>query len=527
MLDRVATLWPEIILFVTVMVLMLTGTSGDKDIRRAGLWIAGVGLLLAFIFAVRMPEPETLMPGLAGFMRPAACVVGFLLLMGLGNIDSRLESEVDGGRRFDPLDTTQGEQLCFFLLSLIGLMLCTTASDLIWLFLALEMTSLPTYIMVARSRSKKASQEAAVKYFFLGAAAAAIFLYGFAMLYGATGSLHLLDIRAALEAQAAAGGIGSLAILGLTLAIIGVSFKIAAVPMHFYTADVYEGAAAPVTAFLAFVPKAAGFVVLMLLLGTALHLGEGGQAWPEAIRVLLWVLAALTMTIGNALAMWQNRIKRILAYSSIAHSGYMLVGLVAAMETAGSASASPATNGFAAVLFYIVVYGITNLGAFLVLACLERRGEEIETVDDLEGLWSRHAGHATILALCTLSLMGLPPLVGFFAKLFLFTSAIRAGEYVLVIIAGLNSAAAAWYYLRLAGVGWVRRPGSSAGEIERTPVVARRFAAGVSAATTILLLALTARLITAGDQAVQLRPSDAPPHHAALSTPAADDRPQR
>jgi len=515
MLDRVATLWPEIILFVTVMLLMLTGTSGDKDIRRAGSWIAGLGLLFAFIFAVRMPEPETLMPGLAGFMRPAACALGFLLLLGLGNVDARLESEVDGGRRFDPLDATQGEQLCFFLLSLIGLMLCTTASDLIWLFLALEMTSLPTYVMVARSRSKTAAQESAVKYFFLGAAAAAIFLYGFAMLYGATGSLHLLDIRAAFEVQAAAGGIGPLAILGLALAVIGVSFKIAAVPMHFYTADVYEGAAAPVTAFLAFVPKAAGFVVLMLLLGTALHLGEGGQPWPEAIRVLLWVLAALTMTIGNALAMWQNRVKRILAYSSIAHSGYMLVGLVAAMEADGSAGASPATNGFAAVLFYIVVYGITNLGAFLVLACLERRGEEIETFDDIEGLWSRHSGHATILALCTLSLMGLPPLVGFFAKLFLFTSAIRAGEYVLVIVAGLNSAAAAWYYLRLAGVGWVKRPGWEGSEVERTPASARRFAAGVSAAMTILLLALTARLLSAGDQAVQLRPSEAAPHHAA------------
>lgn len=516
MLDRVAILWPEITLLITVMLLMLTGTSKDKDLRRAGSWIAAMGLFIAFVLAVRMPEPDTLLPGLAGFVRPAACVVGLLLLLGLGSVDTRYEIEIDGGRRFDPLDATQGEFLCFFLLSLAGLMLCTTASDLIWLFLALEMTSLPTYIMVASGRSRIAAQEAAVKYFFLGAAAAAIFLYGFAMLYGATGSLHLIDIRAALEAQAASGGVSALAILGLTLAIIGISFKIAAVPMHFYTADVYEGAATPVTAFLAFVPKAAGFVVLMLLLSTALHLGEGGQAWPEALRVLLWVLAALTMTVGNALAMWQNRIKRVLAYSSIAHSGYMLVGMVAAMEASGSAADSPTTNGFAAVLFYLVVYGLTNLGAFLVLACLQRRGEELETFDDLEGLWDRHGGYATIMALCALSLMGLPPLIGFFAKLFLFTSAIRAGEYTLVIIAGLNSAAAAWYYLRLAGVGWVKRPGTAASEVERSPSGGRRFAAGLSAIAAVALVLMTARLITAGNDAVRLRTSDVVDHHATL-----------
>ncbi|MCC6909136.1 MAG: NADH-quinone oxidoreductase subunit N [Phycisphaerales bacterium] len=520
MLDRVATLWPEITLLITVLLLMITGTSGDKDFRRVGSWIAGLGLFIAFVLAARMSEPDTLLPRLAGFMRPAACVVGVLLLLGLGNVDARFEKDIDAGRRFDPLEATHGEFLCFFLLSLAGLMLCTTASDLIWLFLALEMTSLPTYIMVATGRSKVAAREAAVKYFFLGAAAAAVFLYGFAMLYGATGSLHLIDIRAALEAQAAAGGISPLAILGLTLSIIGISFKIAAVPMHFYTADVYEGAATPVTAFLAFVPKAAGFVTLMLLLSTALHLGEGGQPWPEAIRVLLWVLAALTMTIGNALAMWQNRIKRVLAYSSIAHSGYMLVGLVAAMETAGSAADSPTTNGFAAVLFYLVAYGLTNLGAFYVLACLQRRGEELETFDDLEGLWDRHGGYATIMALCALSLMGLPPLIGFFAKLFLFTSAIRAGEYTLVVIAGLNSAAAAWYYLRLAGVGWVHRPGSAAAEVERTPAPGRRFAAGLSAVAAVALVILTARLITAGDAAVQLRSPAAAVDHAAAPAAA-------
>ena len=516
MLDRVATLWPEITMLIAVMLLMLSGTSKDRDLRRAGSWIAALGLFLAFVFAVRMPEPDTLLPGLAGFVRPAACVVGFILLLGLGNIDASFESEIDGGRKFDPLNATQGEYLCFFLLSLVGLMLCTTASDLIWLFLALEMTSLPTYVMVATGRSKMATSEAAVKYFFLGAAAAAIFLYGFAVLYGATGSLHLINIRATLEAQAATGGVGPLALLGLTLAVIGVSFKIAAVPMHFYTADVYEGAATPVTAFLAFVPKAAGFVVLMLLLSTVLHLGPGGQAWPETVRVLLWVMAALTMTIGNALAMWQNRIKRVLAYSSVAHSGYMLVGLVAAMETAGSANASPTTNGFAAVLLYLVAYGLTNLGAFYVLACLQRRGEELETFDDLEGLWSRHSGYATIMALCALSLMGLPPLIGFFAKLFLFTSAIRAGEYVLVLIAGLNSAAAAWYYLRLAGAGWVRRPGSAAAEVERAPSGGRRFAAGLSAFAAIALVVLAARLITAGEDAVRLRSSSAASPHAAL-----------
>ena len=515
--DRIAALWPEIALFVAMCATMVMGTSRDPDVRRITNWIAGLGLLLAFVFAMAAgPIEGALLPRLASFVRPMACAVGGMMLLGLGSIDWLYERQVDRGeKRFDPLETSQGEFLCFFLLSLIGLMLTSTAGDLIWLFLALELTSLPTYVMVASGRSKIAAQEAAVKYFFLGALAAAMFLYGFALLYGATGSMHLLDIRAAIEAQATSPeGLSTLAILGLALATIGIAYKIAAVPMHFYTADVYEGAAVPVTAFLAFVPKTAGFTALMLLLATVIGLGEEGRTWPEALRVVLWVMAALTMTVGNTLAILQTRIKRVLAYSSIAHSGYMLVGLLAGTQWARAEGGgdgvgvlgAAAGDGFAAVLFYLLSYGVMNLGAFLVLACLQRRGDDLETWDDLAGLKTRYPGMATVLAVCSLSLLGLPPLIGFFGKIFLVTSGIAAGEYALVVILGLNSAAAAWYYLRLAGVSWLARP--QAGTIEQVEpapaALGRRAAAWLSAAGVVVLVLFTSRLIEAGHRATRV-----------------------
>lgn len=328
MTDRIASLWPEIVLFITLSIVILLGLSPQAQWRRLTHWITGLGLAIALLLSLYAPEVTGLpVPALAQFIKPAACIMGLLLLLGMSAVDDRLETRLAQGLKFDPLLTTRGEFLAFFLLSLIGLMLCTSATDLIWLFLALELTSLPTYVMVASSRMKNVGHEAAVKYFFLGALSAAIFLYGFALLYGATGSLHLDEIRAALVAQyEETGSVSVLGLMGVILSVVGISFKIAAVPMHFYTADVYEGAATPVSAFLAFVPKTAGFVSIMLLGGMIVGLGEDGQTWPEAFRVLLWVIAVVTMTVGNTMALLQSSVKRILAYSSIAHSGYVLIG---------------------------------------------------------------------------------------------------------------------------------------------------------------------------------------------------------
>ncbi|MFG0329622.1 MAG: NADH-quinone oxidoreductase subunit N [Phycisphaerales bacterium] len=500
MIDRVATLWPEIILFATASIVMLLGLSPSNDTRRATTWITGVGLFFAFVFSMRGPSLEvSLLPGLPDVVKPLTCLMGLLLLLGMGGIDARLEREIDEGRTFDPLDTTRGEFLAFFLLSLIGLMLCTTATDLIWLFLALELTSLPTYVMVATSRPRASAGEAGVKYFFLGALAAAIFLYGFALLYGATGSLKLDEIRAALLAQSAADQVNLIAIVGALLAIIGVSFKIAAVPMHFYTADVYEGAASPVSAFLAFVPKTAGFIAIMGLMAPFLGLNQmAGEPWPAALHGALWLIAALTMTIGNTLAIMQSSAKRMLAYSSVAHSGYMLIGVIAG-PSVGLAS----TNGFAAVVFYLFAYGVMNTGAFFALACLERDGEEVESIDDLRGVARRQPGVAAALAVCALSLLGLPPLIGFFGKLYLFAAGIAAGEYVLVVIAGLNSAVAAYYYLRLAGAPWIGRESKRGSPVEACPFTGRGVAIAIAGVGVVVLSLFANLLVTAGHRATR------------------------
>jgi NADH-quinone oxidoreductase subunit N len=497
-IEKIALIWPEISLFLTTCVVMVVGLSPDVGIRKLCAPISGVGLIAAFVLALvtgRGGDAASAMPAMAAFFKASAAAVGLVLLLAqAGVVDRREEAEIASGRRrFNPLRTVRAEFYALFLFSITGLMLCASATDLIWLFLALELTSLPTYVMVAISTHRQRSQEAAVKYFFLGALGAAIFLYGFALIYGGTGVMGLDEIAAAF----AGDGVNPIAMAGLIMAIIGLGFKIAAVPMHFYTPDVYQGAAASVAAMLGYVPKAAGFMGIMLLVAMV-----GWEPLPQEIRVLLWVMAALTMTFGNVLALLQTSVKRMLAYSSIAHSGYILVGVIA------GPGARFWDNGIAAALFYLLAYGLTNAGAFAVIAALERRGadgepEEVETFDDLRGLCRTHPALGWTMALCALSLLGAPPLLGFLAKAPLFTSAISAGEIPLVIVLGVNSAIAAWYYLRLAGAPLLSEPGPGAEAVRESPYPARRIAAVVGAAATIVLAILANSLMRASGVAAR------------------------
>lgn len=455
MSEKLPLLIPEIIVFLTTCVVMVVGLSPNLAVRRSCGLLSAIGLVFAAIFAVNGPAGDGLLPAMTPYAKALIALVGVLLvLMVAGTVDREEDARVARGGVFDALRTNRAEFYSFILFSLTGAMLCASATDLIWLFLALELTSLPTYVLVTMSTRGTRSQEAGVKYFFLGALGAAIFLYGFALIYGGTGSTRFVDISAAIADH----GMNPITLAGMILAIIGVSFKIAAVPMHFYTADVYQGAATPVTAFLAFVPKTAGFLSLILLLAIVGwdhgSVVGSGHSLPSELRLLLWVMAALTMTIGNVLAVLQSSPKRMLAYSSIAHSGYMLVGLIAGP---GAYGAGISHNGIAAVLFYLAAYGLMNVGGFAALAALERRGRdgrpvEIDSFDDLRGLCATRPTLGWTLVVCSLSLLGLPPLLGFFSKLTLFTSGIAAGEIVLVVVLGINSAIAAFYYLRLAGV---------------------------------------------------------------------------
>jgi NADH-quinone oxidoreductase subunit N len=502
----VEKLWfviPEIVVFVGVVIVSVMGLSPRKAVRDLLPVVTVVSLLAGLIVTPFIYEGERveravlLMPVLGKYVKMVVCIIGIVLTMvSVGLVDRRLEADVDARRlAFDPLRASRGEFYAFLLLSLVGVMLCASANDLIWLFLALELTSLPTYIMVAISRASRKAQEASVKYFFLGAMAAAVFLYGFALLYGATGTIVLTEMRDAFLLQRQGVGINLVGIVGMILAILGISYKIAAVPMHFYAADVYEGAASPVTAFLGFVPKTAGMIALIFLLSTV-GWGVGGvgdtagAGLPQPILTTLWMLAVLTMTLGNIGALLQKSVKRMLAYSSIAHSGYMLIGIIAGPGL-----------GVNAVLFYMVAYGLMNTGAFAVLAGLERQGQEIEAMDDLAGLRQRHPVMAWSMALCAGSLLGFPPLLGFIGKLYLFIAGVQADQIALVVIAGLNSAISAWYYLQLVGLPILASPNARSETIVRAPAVWPRIAALLTAIAVVVLPIFSERLVDASQTA--------------------------
>lgn len=510
MTEKLALVWPEIWLFITTCIVMVVGLSPNERVRKLCSWICGLGLVVAIGVAGSAPSAGGLFPSITPYTKALIGGVALLLLPLLaGTVDRDLDAAIRAGKmKFDAIRTNRAEFYAFFMFSITGLMLTASADDLIWLFLALELTSLPTYIMVTISTRGTRSQEAGVKYFFLGALGAAIFLYGFSLLYGASGTTNLSEMAVAFRQQAADGGLNPIAIAGLAVSLIGLCFKIAAVPMHMYAADVYQGAASGVSAMLAFVPKAAGFLAIMMICGTVgWGFGSTASSLPQPIYILLWIIAVATMTVGNVLAVRQTSIKRMLAYSSIAHSGYMLVGIIAGP---GSGDGTFWNNGLAAVLFYLLTYGVTNIGTFAVLASIERTtGEEADDISDIRGLHRTRPHLAVAMMLCVLSLMGLPPLLGFFGKVGLFTSAISAGEIPLVIILGINSAIAAFYYLRIVKAAYLEAPDEDAPQTRPTGIRPRVFAALASAGCVIGLLFVAQTLIEQSVSAARYTPPPA------------------
>jgi len=449
-------LLPELTLVVGASLVLILGLFASKHSEvtwhLALLVIAGAVGASWYMSLNPAPVAGALLnDSMLWYARIVGLAVGLLILM---------------VNRHVPEDGERGEYFALMLFSLSGILLVASANDLVLLFLALEMVSVPTYILVGLSRRDIRAQEATGKYFFLGAFAAALTLYGFSFLYGVSGTMRLFAVGDGPSIAATLSRPGALAdawvLIGVLLTLSGLAFKIAAVPLHFYVSDVYQGAASPITGMLGFVPKFAGFLALMRLLSLT------GWVYSEGLFWLLWALAAVTMTVGNTLALWQNNVKRMLAYSSIAHSGYMLVGLVAGPGRADSSS--PLRNGLTAVFFYMVVYGVMNLGAFAALSFFRKDGEEAEdsaeTLDDLAGCAKRHPWASLALALCVLSLMGLPPTGGFLGKLYLFSAALAATEgsahetamLVLVVIGVLNSAIAAAFYLRIIAAPYLRSP---------------------------------------------------------------------
>ncbi|HZO76232.1 MAG TPA: NADH-quinone oxidoreductase subunit N [Ktedonobacteraceae bacterium] len=381
-----------------------------------------------------------------------------------------------------------GEFYTLMLFSVVGMMLMASTGELITIYISLELTSIPLYVMAGLIRNNEKSAEAAVKYVLLGAMSSAILLYGFALLYGLTGTTDLIGIATSIKNGIKDGNM--LILIANVLIIAGFGFKISAVPFHMWAPDIYEGAPTPATAFFSVGSKAAGFAALIRVF----IYGGLGQVNLTSLITVLSIVAILTMTLGNLVAAVQTNVKRMMAYSSIAQAGYILVGFIASLATN-----SP--DGNAAVLFFILVYVITNLGAFAgIIALADLTGGD--RIEDFRGLWRRAPLLSVGTALCLLSLAGIPPVAGFWSKVILFTSAWGLGQSGLVIIALLNSVVSLVYYGRIVKVMFFDAPKKEDHLV--TPIGLATSITLATAALLVLTVAVQLVLAAAGPAASSL-----------------------
>ncbi len=341
------------------------------------------------------------------------------------------------------LRINHSEYYALIMLSTTGMMLMIGAIDLIGVFLGLELMSIPIYVLAGFDRRKLRSNESALKYFLIGSFASAILLYGMALLYGATGSTSFDAIRSGFDPENPIG------VIGLGLVVVGFAFKISSVPFHQWTPDVYEGAPSAATAFMSVTVKVSAFAALVRLLGMAFDPNDA------ALSGVIWVLSALTMIVGNTMAIIQDNIKRLLAYSSIAHAGYLLIGLV-----------TGTIQGYSAMMFYLIAYTFMNLGAFAVVVALANRGHDCERMESFAGLARTRPGLAALMTLFMISLAGIPGTAGFMGKFQIFMAAVDAGEMWLLIIGVLMSVVSVYYYLRVPVLMYMREPGEEPHRME-------------------------------------------------------------
>jgi len=384
-------------------------------------------------------------PGFSGLVQSDSFTFFFRLLVGSVSFLVVLAAGPYLDR--ERLPVAEFYALLFFATAGMGVL--ASAQELLTGFIGLEMSSISSYILAGYRRDSLKSSESAMKYFLLGSFATAFFLYGIALVYGATGTTRLDKMTAADVTST-----GTLLKLGLAMILIGLGFKVAAAPFQVWTPDVYEGAPTPVTALFSAGPKAAAFALLLRIFATV---PAATQYWFWAF----WVLAALTMFAGNLGALVQTNMKRLLAYSSIAHAGYILVAFAAvtSMAQAGSAEAAPA---YAAVLFYLLSYALMKLGAFTVVSQLGGFGEKNLSLDDYAGLSQRQPFVAAMLSIYLLSLLGLPVTAGFFGKFYIFKAAVNSHLISLAVLMAINSVIGAYYYLRVIVVMYMREPSAEA-----------------------------------------------------------------
>jgi len=420
---------PEIVLSIFGMVIMLLDPFLDEEKSQKTLGVIGLaGTLTALLSTWLMARS----PGFAfwNMVRVDGFSVFFhVLVIAITTVLILTSYEYMTVQRI-----RAGEYYGLILLGVVGMCLMSSAVELVLIFIALEISSISTYILAGFRRRFAISSEASLKYFLLGSFATAFFLYGIALMFGATGSTNVDEISVRLNS----GQVPVLAYVAMALMFVGLGFKVAAAPFHIWTPDVYEGAPAPIVGFMSTAPKAAAFAVLLRVVFEA---NAPGRFW------LIWISAALSMTLGNVGALVQDNIKRLLAYSSIAHAGYMLVAFAATPEL-----------GTSAVMFYAASYAAMNVGAFAVVSHFANAGERYVTLEDYAGLGRRAPFLAGALGIFLISLIGIPITGGFFAKFYVFSAALKSDLVGLTIIGVINSAMGAYYYLKIIVVIYMRDP---------------------------------------------------------------------
>jgi len=423
-------LLPEIsLIIVGVVIICLDLLVGEENKSVLG-YLAFIGLIFPLALTLALAGRNESSFGNALVIDPLAIFFKVLFLVAAGLV---ILASIDYAQR---LPIMQGEYYALVLFATAGMMFMASTRELISIYISLELTSITLYILAASIKNDAKSGESGLKYMLLGALSSAGLLYGMALIYGSTGTTVLNDVAAAISQR----GVTAAVVLGLVFLAAGFGFKISAVPFHMWAPDVYEGAPTPVTAFLAVASKAAGFAVVMRVFATGL--GPAHGIWPSVFAVL----AAVTMTLGNVVALRQDNIKRMLAYSSIAHAGYMAMGVASATTSASSG-----------IMLYLAAYALTNIGAFVAIIAFSNRLQS-DDINDYAGLFRRAPLVSIGLALCLLSLAGIPPMAGFISKVYLFLAAYEAGLAWLVVLGLFNSAISMYYYVRVVRVMFLKEP---------------------------------------------------------------------
>ncbi|MFN3532861.1 MAG: NADH-quinone oxidoreductase subunit N [Candidatus Brocadia sp.] len=476
---NILSILPILILAGFAMIVLLLDVLSSRRLGEKNhlAYVSLIGIVIAAIFA-RNPTGTTLFSFNETFtIDNYSLFFNFIFLLSTGLTILISHSYIKRE------EINHGEYYALLMFATIGMMLMAAGADLLNIYIGLEVMSISIYILTGFKRSKLISNEASLKYFLLGAFATGFLLYGISVIYGSTGTINLKQIAGFIAGK---GGISDpLLLMGMGLIVIGLGFKVASVPFHAWVPDVYEGAPTAITAFMSVGPKAAGFAAFLRIFITAF--GPTHYEWQK----IIYILAVLTMTIGNIVAIAQTNIKRMLAYSSIAHAGYLLIALVAANNM-----------GVPGTLFYILAYTFMNIGAFAIVIVLSHKGDEFIKINDYAGLGFKHPLLAIAMTLFMLSMAGVPPMAGFVGKFYIFSAAIKSGYVGLAVIGVINSVISVYYYLRITVIMYMKESNREFTPLTISPLIVAAIV--ISVFGTLQLGILPSKIMEIAQQATLL-----------------------